>query len=151
MKNLVYLIGCIILSQAVSAQSPPCDEGSIQHQIDSLKEDLKEKGFTISKEAIVPMTSQFEIPIIVQFEKDTWYRFHFIGEPESRLYEVRMFDYSEKQVSYIKHQWGEVDGNIITLDYVPKFSEPHMIRSVQVNKKKKNLCGCFLLGNKTKN
>jgi hypothetical protein len=46
--------------------------------------------------------------------------------------------------------WGDVDGNIISFGYVPQFSEYHMIKPVQVNKKKKNVCWYVMLFKKTK-
>jgi hypothetical protein len=41
--------------------------------------------------------------------------------------------------------WGDVDGNVISYSYIPQFSEYHMMKPVQVNKKKKNLCGYVML------
>ncbi|NMD29472.1 MAG: hypothetical protein GYA79_07130, partial [Bacteroidetes bacterium] len=76
--------------------------------------------------------------------------FVFIGDITSKLYEVRMYDWNERQVVYKKNQWGDVDGNIINYDYIPRFSEYHMIKPVQVNKKKKLLCGYVLLLKKVK-
>jgi hypothetical protein len=61
-----------------------------------------------------------------------------------------MYDWSEKMVVYQKKQWGDVDGNIITYSYIPKFTEYHMMKPVQVNKKKKNVCGYVMLFKKTK-
>ena len=56
----------------------------------------------------------------------------------------------EKQVVFKQKKWGDVDGNIINYDYIPRFSEYHMIKPVQVNKKKKLLCGYVLLLKKVK-
>ena len=54
-------------------------------------------------------------------------------------------------VVYQKKMWGDVDGNIISYAYQPKFSEYHMIKPVQVNKqKKKGLCGYIMLLQKVK-
>ena len=61
-----------------------------------------------------------------------------------------MYDWNERQVVYKKNQWGDVDGNIINYDYIPRFSEYHIIKPVQVNKKKKLLCGYVLLLKKVK-
>lgn len=91
------------------------------------------------------MESEYEMPIVVPMNEGGLYQFVFIGDPTSRLYEVRMFDYSERQVFYKKHMWGDVDGNIITYSYVPKFTEYHMIKPVQVNKKRKKVCGYVML------
>jgi hypothetical protein len=62
-----------------------------------------------------------------------------------------MFDWNEKQVVYQKKMWGDVDGNVIRYDYIPKVTEYHMIKPLQVNKKiKKGLCGYVMLLKKTK-
>jgi hypothetical protein len=74
----------------------------------------------------------------------------FIGDISSRLYEVRMFDWTEKQVIYQKKEWGDVDGNVISYSYIPGTSEYHMIKPLQVNKKKKKLCGYVMLFKKIK-
>ena len=70
----------------------------------------------------------------------------FIGEITSKLYEVRMYDWNERQVVYQKKMWGDVDGSVISFSYIPPFSEYNMIKPVQVNKKKKKgLCGYVML------
>jgi hypothetical protein len=62
-----------------------------------------------------------------------------------------MYDWNEKQVVYQKKMWGDVDGNIISYSYIPRFTEYHMMKPVQVNKKKKKeLCGYVMLLKKTK-
>ena len=76
--------------------------------------------------------------------------FVFIGEMTSKLYEVRMYDWEEKQVVYQKKQWGDVDGNVISFSYIPKLSEYHMMKPVQVNKNKKMLSGYVMLFKKVK-
>ena len=92
------------------------------------------------------MESEYEMPVVVPLTEGTWYQFVFIGEYTSKLYEVRMYDWNEKMVVYQKKQWGDVDGNIISFSYIPKFSEFHMIKPLQVNKeKKKNLKGYVML------
>ena len=93
------------------------------------------------------MESEYEMPVIVPLTQGSWYQFVFIGDVSSKLYEVRMFDWNEKQVVYQKKMWGDVDGNVIRYDYIPKVTEYHMIKPVQVNKKKKKgslrLCNAF--------
>jgi len=98
------------------------------------------------------MESEYEMPVVVPLNEGTWYQFVFIGEYTSRLYEVRMFDWKEKQVIFQQKKWGDVDGNIIAYSYQPKFSEFHMMKPVQINKdKKKNLCGYVMLFKKAGN
>ena len=136
-------------TQNVIRQSA-CNDPFIIHQADSIKVELARQGFIIVKEASMTMESEYEMPVIVPLTEGSWYQFVFIGDITSRLYEVRMFDWDEKQVAYQKKQWGDVDGNVISYSYIPKFSEYHMMKPVQVNKKKKNLCGYVMLLKKVK-
>ena len=157
MKNLLYIIGFLLVSlpglqtsaQKVIRQSA-CADPSILHQADSLKQEFSKQGFIVVKEASVTMESEYEMPVIVPLTQGSWYQFVFIGDMSSRLYEVRMYDWDEKEVVYQKKLWGDVDGNVISYSYIPKFSEYHMMKPVQVNKKKKNLCGYVLLLKKVK-
>lgn len=128
----------------------PCDNISIQKQADSVKHLLASGGFSVLREASITMESEYEIPIIVPMDEGTWYQFVFIGDVKSNTYEVRMYDYSEKQVVYQKKKWGDIDGNVIAYSYIPKVSEYHMIKPLQVNSmQKKNLCGYVMLFKKT--
>ncbi|MDQ3843745.1 MAG: hypothetical protein M3342_06985 [Bacteroidota bacterium] len=123
-----------------------CKNSDIQRQVDSLKQSYAKDGFSVLKEASITMESEYEMPVIVPLQQGTWYQFVFIGDITSRLYEVRMYDWNEKQVVYQKKMWGDVDGNVISFSYIPQFSEFHMMKPVQVNKqKKKNLCGYVML------
>ncbi len=114
-------------------------------QVDSLKLAFQQQGFVVVKEAAMAMESQYEIPVVAPLKEGTWYRIVFIGEPTSKLYEVRMFDWNEKQVVYQKKMWGDVDGNIINFDYIPRFTEFHMIKPIQINKTKKAITGYIML------
>ncbi|HRE52853.1 MAG TPA: hypothetical protein PK339_15630 [Flavitalea sp.] len=122
-----------------------CDGNPYLQTVDSLKQFYGAQGFAVLREASMTMESEYEMPIVLPMTQGTLYQFVFIGDPSSKLYEVRMYDYSEKEVVYKKNMWGDIDGNIISYSYVPKFSEYHMIKPVQVNKKKKKLCGYVLL------
>jgi len=123
-----------------------CEDNLISHQVDSLKNFYSKDGFVLLKEASITMESEFEMPVVVPLTEGSWYQFVFIGDYSSRLYEVRMFDWNEKQVVFQQKRWGDVDGNVISYSYIPKFSEFHMMKPVQVNKKKKkNLCGYVML------
>lgn len=137
-------------SQQVIRQSP-CNNITIKQQADSIKAKLAEAGFIVVKEASVSMESEYEIPVVVPLTEGSWYQFVFIGDITSKLYEVRMYDWNERQVVYQKKMWGDVDGNVIRYDYIPKFTEYHMIKPLQVNKKKKkDLCGYVMLLKKIK-
>ncbi len=157
MKNLllhiclsIFLIaGISSKAQDVIRQSA-CSNLSIVHQADSIKQELAKQGFIIVKEASMAMESEYEMPVIVPLTEGSWYQFVFIGDVSSKLYEVRMFDWDEKQVVYQQKRWGDVDGNVISYSYIPKFSEYHMMKPVQVNKSKKNLCGYVMLLKKVK-
>lgn len=157
MKRPYFLfILFVMLSSAVFSQEDvirlqSCNNELIKHQVDSLKEIYAKDSFILLKEASITMESEFEMPVVMPLNQGTWYQFVFIGEYSSKLYEVRMYDWDEKIVVYKKHQWGDVDGNVISYSYVPQFSEFHMMKPVQVNKqKKKNLCGYVMLFKKVK-
>jgi hypothetical protein len=127
-----------------------CKDENISRQADSIRKAAYKQGFIVAKEASMSMESEFEMAVMVALTEGSWYQFVFIGDETSRLYEVRMYDSDEKQVVYQKKLWGDVDGNVISFSYIPKFSEFYAIRPVQVNKKKKNLCGYVMLLKKIK-
>ena len=145
MRHLIFycflLFLLLFLVQPVMAQDVirqmPCDNVSIARQADSLKALYVKQGFILVKEASMTMESEYEMPVIVPLTAGSWYQIVFIGDITSKLYEVRMFDWDERQVVYQKKMWGDVDGNIISYSYIPSFSEFHMIKPVQINKKKK--------------
>lgn len=152
MKKNILTVLCLQAMFGLSSKAQdvirqvPCTNELITHQADSIKQDFSQKGFIVVKEASMTMESQYEMPIIVPLTEGSWYQFVFIGEMSSRLYEVRMYDWSEREVVYKKNQWGDVDGNIISYLYIPQASEFHMIKPLQINKKqKKGLCGYVML------
>lgn len=156
MKRIVTLLAIALLVQfSAAAQGDvirvkECTNNDILKQVDSLKQLYAKDGFSIVREASITMESEYEMPVIVPLTGGSFYQFVFIGDITSRLYEVRMYDWSEKQVVYQKKMWGDVDGNIISYSYIPRFSEFHMMKPVQVNKKKKkDLCGYVMLLKKT--
>lgn len=156
MKRSFILVLALTLCSALTYSQnvirlQSCDDEFIKKQVDSLKGLYSNDGFVLLKEASITMESEFEMPVVVPLNEGTWYQFVFIGEYSSKLYEVRMYDWNEKIVVYKKHQWGDIDGNVISYSYIPKFSEFHMMKPVQVNKKKKkNLCGYVMLFKKAK-
>lgn len=151
---LLTLLSLFSLSFSPHAQDvirlQGCKDDLISRQVDSLKNIYTNDGFTLLKEASIAMESEYEMPVIVPLTQGGWYQFVFIGDYTSKLYEVRMFDWNEKQVVFQQKRWGDIDGNIISYSYKPQFSEFHMMKPVQVNKKKKkNLCGYVMLFKKT--
>ena len=127
-----------------------CSNDMIQKEVDSLKSLYTNDGYVLLKEASIMMESEFEMPVVIPLTQGSWYQFIFIGDYTSKLYEVRMYDWNERQVIFRQKKWGDVDGNIISYTYVPQFSEFHMMKPVQVNKqKKKNLCGYVMLFKRT--
>ena len=146
----LLLLSCnLATAQNDLIKQQSCDGNPYQAIVDSLKLFYGAEGFTVLREASMTMESEYEMPIILPMTQGLLYQFIFIGDPTSKLYEVRMYDYSEKEVMYQKNMWGDVDGNIISYSYVPKTSEYHMIKPVQVNKTKKKMCGYVLLLKKT--
>jgi hypothetical protein len=145
MKYRILVLLLIVIISFSKSGFAQLNSVPIKQQADSLKLAFKTEGFAIVRETAMAMQSQFEIPIIAALTEGTWYRIIFIGDISSKLYEVRMFDWNEKQVVYQKKMWGDVDGNIINYDYIPRFSEYHMIKPVQINKTKKNVGGYMML------
>ena len=149
-KPYLFLILLLSLSLTSMAQDvirvQSCSNDMISKQADSLKSLYGNDGYILLKEASISMESEFEMPVIVPLTQGSWYQFVFIGDYSSRLYEVRMYDWNEKQVVFKQKKWGDVDGNVIVYSYIPQFSEFHLMKPVQVNKqKKKNLCGYVML------
>ena len=158
MKKLSFLfailVGLLVTNSSFSQdviRLQPCNNPDIQKQADSLRQLYGRDGFQVVRETSIAMESEYEMPIVAPLDEGSWYQFVFIGDYTSRLYEVRMYDWDEKQVVYQKKLWGDVDGNIISFSYIPKFSEFHMFKPVQQNKqKKKGLCGYVMLLKKVK-
>ncbi|HLX93131.1 MAG TPA: hypothetical protein VKR32_15715 [Puia sp.] len=149
-STLVIIFSFTTLHSQDVINQESCDITPFRNAIDSLKNTYTSQGYIVLREASMTMESEYEMPIVVPMNQGSLYQFVFIGDPSSKLYEVRMYDWNEKQVIYRKNQWGDVDGNIISYSYVPQFSEYHMIKPVQVNKTKKKLCGYVLLLKKVK-
>jgi hypothetical protein len=155
MKNhFTFLFSFFLLSMISMGQDvirvQSCSNDMISRQADSLRKLYGKDGYVVLKEASINMESEFEMPVIVPLTQGSWYQFVFIGDYSSRLYEVRMYDWQERMVVFRQKKWGDIDGNVIVYSYVPKFSEFHMMKPVQVNKqKKKNLCGYVMLFKRT--
>lgn len=154
-RNFILILIPLVMQFSVSGQDVirqvSCFDSTLKREADSLKANLYRQGFIVLKEATMTMESEYEMPVIVPLTQGSWYQFIFIGDLTSKLYELRMYDYDEKQVIY-KKQYGQgVESNIISYSYIPKFTEYHMIKPVQVNKlKKKNICGYIIMFKKVK-
>lgn len=154
----VFLMAfCLSASTGMLAQDVirqrPCSSEEIKLQADSLKSMMSTQGFALLREASITMESEYEMPVIVPLNEGSWYHVVFIGDKSSRLIELRMFDWNEKQVIYKKSLNDGIEGNINILNYTyePKFSEYHMIKPVQVNKqKKREVCGYIMLFKRVK-
>ena len=149
LTTLLFIFGYDSYAQDV-IRMQPCTDTGINRQADSVKRIFEAEGFTVLREASITMESEYEMPVVVQLQEHALYHVVFIGDYSSKLYEVRMYDWDEKMVVYQKKQWGDVDGNLISYSYIPKFTEFHMIKPVQVNKKKKKMCGYIILLQKTR-
>jgi hypothetical protein len=151
MKKICILLSTLILLISFSSAQEvikiqPCKDTMIQRQADSVKSVFSKQGYNVLREASITMESEYEMPVVVQLQERALYQVVFIGDISSKIYEVRMYDWSEKMVAYQKKMWGDVEGNIISYSYQPRFTEFHMIKPVQVNKqKKKGLCGYIML------
>jgi len=154
-KNNVFILVLLGIQFSVKGQDVirqvSCFDSTLKKEADSLKASFYQQGFIVVKEATMMMESEYEMPVIVPLTQGSWYQFVFIGDLSSKLFEVRMYDFNEKQVVYVKHYGQDKLGNIISYSYIPKFTEYHMIKPVQVNKlKKKNVCGYIMMLKKVK-
>jgi len=155
MKNILLSTILLIAFAAANAQDPvikraSCYNELIAHQADSVKQTMAKDGFAVVREASMAMESEYEMAVLVPLTEGSFYQFVFIGDITSKLYEVRMYDSEEKQVVYQKKMWGDVDGSVISYSYIPQASGFFAFRPVQVNKKKKELCGYVMLLKKTR-
>ncbi|KYP13952.1 hypothetical protein [Flavihumibacter sp. CACIAM 22H1] len=156
MKNLIITATLVVGSLCTSSvraqdhiRQQSCQTSTVQHQIDSLKRYYSSHGFSLMREASMQMESQYEMPIIVPLTQGEWYSFVYVGNPESKLHEVRMYDYMEKMVIYRKNLKKDVSANVINFTYEPASSEYHIIKPVQVHNKQKDLCGYVMLFKRT--
>jgi hypothetical protein len=156
LKNhlLIFLL-FIFLSPLAKGQDVirqvSCFDTTMKSQADSIKKEMGRRGFIMVREASMTMESGYEMPVIVPLTQGTWYQFVFIGDLSSKLYEVRMYDYNEKQVVYEKHYGDGMESNVISFSYIPQFTEYHIIKPVQLNKKKKKgICGYVIMFKKVK-
>jgi hypothetical protein len=161
LKHLFIFLFILTSFNVVKGQdvikNKPCTSTTINKHIDSIKEAKKAEGFIVVREASLNMESEYEMPVIVPFNEGTWYHIVFVGDGGSKLLELRMYDWEEKQVVYKRSKNDNVkdtngdNSSIIDYQYISRVSEYHMIKPVQVNKKKKkDLCGYILLLKKVK-
>lgn len=151
MRKLFYSFLFLLSIHATAMDQNPGKENrpqDITSQVDSIKHVFSQFGYTVVREAAIEMESEYDLPVIVPLTEGTLYHVIFIAEPSSRIQEVRMYDYEEKEVFYQK-KWVQSEGNIISYSFQPQHSEWHMIRPVQVNKQRKNCNGYILLLKKT--
>ena len=154
-SHLFFFMLTLSFSQLVNGQDVirqgSCLDSTFQIKADSLKKEMASRGFIVLREASLTMESGYEMPIFVPLTEGTWYDFAFIGDMSSNLYEVRMYDYNDKQVVYEKHYGKEMQSNLINFSYIPKITEYHVIKTVQLNnKKKKQICGYVIMFKKVK-
>ncbi len=143
MKTTLMISALTFGSLVVKAQDA-CSSKQILRQVDSLKKVFERSGFKIMQESSVTMESERDLPVIVPMKMGTPYQVVFIGDAQSQSFEVKMYDFKEKQVFHTRNNNGQT--NIITYAYTPQMSEYHLINTSQTNNdRKKNLCGYILL------
>jgi hypothetical protein len=144
--SFLFTASCYTIKAQDVIRQVACFDAKLKAQADSMKSIFAKQGFIVVREATMTMESEYEMPVIVPLNQGSWYQFVFIGDQSSKLYELRMYDYDEKQVVYEKHYGNGMESNIISYSFIPKFSEYHMIKPVQVNKvKKKDICGYIIM------
>ena len=154
--KLGFFLVIVPVSLGVAAQEDvikleSCMNESYKTQIDSLKQLFLGQGYEVVREASVKMESEYEFPIVLPLTQGAWYQFIFIGDPTSKLYEVRMYDWNEKQVCLQEKYVGRCGWQYYQLSLC---FAVHRIPSYKTGTgkqaKKKNLCGYVMLLKKTK-
>jgi hypothetical protein len=146
----VMLFTCFVVSgvcvQAQDVLKPEtCSDKNISFISDSIKQTFTTNGYIVVREAFISMESEYEMAVIVPLTKGAWYHIVFVGDPTSKLNEVRMYDWAENRVLFEKKKQGDEQPNIISNSFIPYSSEYYMIKPLQVNKKKKRMCGYVML------
>ena len=104
MKKYLFVLLTILFTAPAFSQGvirvQECNNPDIKRQADSLKQLFARDGFQVVKETSIAMESEYEMPVVVPLTEGTWYQFVFIGDYTSRLYEVRMYDWEEREVVY---------------------------------------------------
>src|SRR5687767_2567257 len=95
--SCALLFSANLLAQNDVIRQQSCESNPYLQTVDSLKQLYATQGFTVLREASMNMESEYEMPIILPMTEGTWYQFVFIGDPTSKLYEVRMYDWNERQ------------------------------------------------------
>lgn len=153
MKKIIqssfYFAWALFISTQMNAQqiapTDPCYSTARIATIDSLKNYFISQQYTFVQGQTFPMESKYEKPIMMPLQAGIAYAFCFIGEPDAKLNELRVYDWQEKQIFYKKLLWGEVDGNVISFPIIPEGSQYYMIKPLQIHKSKKALCGTLLM------
>jgi hypothetical protein len=149
---ITFAITLLLGNNAFAQQAIPpsdCVDSFMIHQADSVKELYAKQGLVLVRETAAEMVNQYELPIVLPLSKGEWYQFVFIGDAASVVYEVRMYDWNEKQIQYIKKNQGDPHYNIIDFSFIPDATQYYMIKPLQVNKKKKKMCGYVMLFKRT--
>jgi hypothetical protein len=152
MKHFFLLVMLAVVNHTGYTQTitqVDCTDSLIVREADSVKDAYEKLGYILLRENSVSMQSQYELPILLPLTKNDWYQFIFIGDPSSILYEVRTYDWNEKQIQYQRKNHGDSSYNIIDFSFIPETSQYYMIKPLQVNKKKKKMCGYVILFKRT--
>lgn len=152
MKFLITILA-LFLSQTIFAQpvikQKSCTDTQISLQADSIKNVFSIDGFSVLRESFISMESGYEMPIIVPLNKGEWYHVVFIGMSGARLFEMRIYDNNDNQITYEKQLGKDDKGNIISVSFKPEMNAYYMFKVLQMQKKTKDMCGYILLMKRT--
>jgi hypothetical protein len=150
MRYFILLFSFIIVSatqQNIYAQlkiaTGSCKDSILLFQADSIRQGLSELGFKFAAEWFISMESQYEQPIYLPLQKGLFYHIVFIGEQSSRRRELSFYDGENRKLL------GDVKGiredNVIRFGHVPQTTEYFTATLLQVNSKKKDICGHLMI------
>lgn len=130
-------------------QQKGCSNEQISAQADSIKNVFTTDGFSVLRESFISMESGYEMPVIVPLNKGEWYHVVFIGMPTARLFEMRIYDTNDNQITYEKQLGKDDKGNIISVSFKPEMNTYYMFKVLQMQKKMRDMCGYILLMKRT--
>jgi hypothetical protein len=152
MRKMLFINFCLAaccFCQPATAQEiikqQTCNVAAFQHQIDSVKTFFSQKGFRLLRESSMQMESQYEMPVVFPLNEKEHYSFVFIGEPQSRLFEVRLFDIAEAPLYYEKKLSGDHQANVILFPFTPVQTNYFVLKAVQIQKGRKNICSYVMV------
>ena len=127
-----------------SAQQIGCVEPVLRQQARELQQQFIEQGFTVSRDAMIHMSSNEPFPVVVELQKGVFYQFIFIGNTRAQKLTLELYDNDQKRLALKTSHTGKDEANYIFFSFVPEKSGPYVFALTQ-KVKQKAFCGSFTI------